>query len=74
MQYLLTPIKIRIKKIVDAKLNGTISRVSQKIPVKTKPKKLRKKKPGFMYFLVNSELRGKLNNIIIKRGIRLSRW
>jgi hypothetical protein len=74
MQYLLTPRKIRIKKIVDAKLNGTISRVSQKIPVKTKPKKLRKKKLGLMYFLVNSELRGKLNNIIIKRGIRLSRW
>ena len=74
MQYLLTPIKIRIKKIVDAKLNGKNSWVSQKIPVKTRPKKLRKKKLGFMYFLVNSELRGKLNNIIIKSGIRLSRW
>ena len=74
MQYLLTPIKIRIKKIVDIKLNGKNSCVSQKIPVKTRPIKFRKKKLGFMYFLVNSELRGKLNNIIIKSGVKLRRW
>lgn len=74
MQYLLTPIKIRIRKIVDAKLNGKNSWVSQKIPVKTRPKKLRKKKLGFMYFLVNSEFRGKLNNIIIRSGVKLRRW
>jgi hypothetical protein len=74
MQYLLTPIKIRIKKIVDAKLNGKNSWVSQKIPVKTRPIKFRKKKLGLMYFLVISELRGKLNNIIIKSGVKLRRW
>ena len=72
-QYLLTPIKIRIKKRVDPKLKGKNGCVNQKIPVKTKPKKLKKKKPGFIYFLVNSEFLGKLNKIITKRGVKLRR-
>jgi len=62
------------KNIVDAKLKGKNSWVNQKNPVKTKPKKFRKKKLGFTYFLVNSEFFGKLNNIIIKSGVKLRRW
>ena len=63
---------MRIKKRVDAKLkgkNGPIVNINnQKIPVKTKPKKFKKKKLGFIYFLVNSESLGKLNNDIINNG------
>ncbi|MHA1194286.1 MAG: hypothetical protein ACTSP9_18725, partial [Promethearchaeota archaeon] len=64
----LTPIKIRIKKRVDTKLKGKNDCVKKKIPVKTKPEKFKKKKPGFRYFLVNSEFLGKLKNDIINNG------
>ena len=73
-QYLLTPIKMKTKKIVEAKLNGKNSWVNQNNPVKIRPKKFRKKKLGFTYFLVNSESLGKLNNIITKSGVKLRRW
>ena len=64
---------MKTKNIVDAKLNGKISWVTQNNPVKTRPKKFRKKKLGFTYFLVKSESLGKLNNIIIIRGVKFSR-
>lgn len=65
---------MNIRNIVDAKLNGKNSWVNQNNPVKTKPKKFRKKKLGFTYFRVISEPLGKLNNIIIIRGVKFSRW
>ena len=58
--------------MVDAKLKGKNGPIviinNQKMPVKTKPKKFKKKKPGFIYFLVNSEFLGKLNKDIINSG------
>ena len=64
---------MRIKKRVDAKLKGNNGPIiiinSQKIPVKTKPKKFKKKNPGFIYFLVNSEFLGKLNTAKINSGV-----
>lgn len=60
---------MRIKKSVDAKLKGKNGLVSQNIPVKTRPKKFKKKKPGFMYFLVNFEFLGKLNKAKINNGV-----
>ena len=72
-QYWPIPIKIRIKNIVEAKLNGKNSFVNQNIPIKAKSKKLKKKKLGLIYFLVNSEFLGKLNNITTKRGVKLRR-
>ena len=65
---------MRIKKRVDAKLKGKKGRINQKIPVKTKPKKFKKKKPGFIYFLVNFEFLGKLNNNIINNGKIWRMW
>ena len=70
--------KIRIKNIVEAKLNGKNlsvknSFVNQNIPMKAKSKKLKKKKLGLIYFLVNSEFLGKLNNITTKSGVKLRR-
>ena len=60
---------MRIKKSVDAKLKGKNGLVSQNIPVKTRPKKFKKKKPGFIYFLVNFEFLGKLNKTKINNGV-----
>ena len=62
------------RNIVDTKLNGNNSWVNQNNPVKTRPKKFRKKKLGFTYLLVISEPLGKLNNIMIIRGVKFSRW
>ena len=60
---------MRIKKRVDTKLKGKNGRVNQNIPVKTRPKKFKKKKPGFIYFLVNFEFLGKLNSAKINNGV-----
>jgi len=68
-QYLLIPIKMRIKKSVDAKLKGKYGVVSINTPVKTRPKKFKKKKPGFTYFLVTSDFLGKLNKAKINNGV-----
>ena len=68
-QYLLIPIKTRIKNKVDAKLKGKNGNVNHVIPVKTRLMKFKKVKPGFIYSLVNSELLGKLNNAKINRGV-----
>jgi len=72
-QYWPIPIKIRIKNIVEAKLNGKNNFVNQKIPIKAKSKKFKKKKLGLIYFLVISEFLGKLNNITTKSGVKLRR-
>ena len=64
---------MRIKKRVDAKLKGKNCSVSRNIPVKTRPKKFKKKKPGFIYFLVNSEFLGKVNKTKINSGVIWSR-
>ena len=66
--------KMNTRNIVDTKLNGKNSWVNQNNPVKTRPKKFKKKKLGFTYFLVISEPLGKLNNIIIISGVKFSRW
>ena len=60
---------MRIKKSVDAKLKGKNGVVSMNKPVKTRPKKFKKKKPGFIYFLVNSEFLGKVNKAKINKGV-----
>ena len=68
-QYLLVPIKMRIKKSVDVKLKGKNGSVSINIPVKTRPKKFKKKKPGFIYFLVIIEFLGIVNKAKINNGV-----
>jgi len=60
---------MRIKKMVDAKLKGKNGLVRKNTPVKTRPKKFKKKNPGLIYFLVNSEFLGKLNKAKINNGV-----
>ena len=55
--------------MVDTKLKGKYGKVTQIIPVKTSPKKFKKKKLGFMYFLVISEFLGKVNKVKINSGV-----
>jgi hypothetical protein len=54
---------------VDAKLKGKNGVVSIKTPVKRRPKKFKKRNPGFIYFLVNSEFLGNINRDKINNGV-----
>jgi len=65
---------MRIKKRVEAKLKGKNGRINKKIPVKTRPKKFKKKKPGFIYFLVISEFLGIVNKAKINNGVIWRIW
>jgi hypothetical protein len=43
-------------------------------PIKARSRKLKKIKLGLMYFLAISDWRGKLNKIIINKGVKFSKW
>jgi hypothetical protein len=60
--------------MVDAKLKGKNGNVNHIIPVKTRLRKFKKKKPGFIYFRVNSEFLGKLNTAKINNGVIWRMW
>ena len=60
---------MKIKKRVDAKLKGKNGLVIRNTPVKTRPKKFKKKKPGFIYFLVIFEFLGIVNKAKINSGV-----
>lgn len=64
---------MKVRNIVLPKLKGKNFTVTKKSPIKARSKKLKKIRLGLIYFLVKFDCLGKLNKIIINKGIKFNK-